>query len=746
MEIQLTAKKFLPEGDLAHEYNPLHNKLNEDGSVGDFITEEIDFNLNKPVNIECQPSYDGTVNLIINDDMNPPRIVNTRYTVLEDNRYKRIERNQTEQTNLYKEGVIDSQTRLFRNLNKIPKIELLNVTYHGQLKGGNYTFYLKLADNDFNKTDIVAESGLISIYKGTLEKLYSISGTLENERTDKAINIQINNIDTSFSKIFIYGRREFSDLNGIIKSETFIIRKPYKITSSSLLINIDGYEEIEDINEEELNIQYLTCTGVKTQAQVQNMLFFGNVQQTVIDNNNLQNLSYFIEAKCVQKEDSIGYINPETYTKQSLENIGKSEYYNPLQIYYSLGYWPTELYRFGIVYIFRDDSLSPVYNLRGCKFSNDNLVNFKYNSTYSEDAPYNSLKDAEGNIININKEDFFLGASLYLTNTKGVFKFPDWDVINFKEKKINPIGIEFTFNKDLIQELSSDKFKVKGFFFVRQRRIPTILAQAYTIGVDKTSYIPMLGKWNEKENKIQYFTESFINKSKTLTTSYEDRIIYANTKQSSGLLSVDAMVNKQLQSMFDNSEFLLEEKQSFDLDQKSSFGRYYFIKCNSNKENEKNQILSKLIYVPSDTPLKYVDDFGYSTRAGSSENAKDFKFFEEKNYDSENTKIVRGVYCPFVGTNQTLKDNTLYTIRISNYSQIYELNYFKIRGNDLSPFMAISPRYELKDKQLIHINEGLKVPTVFRGDCFTATVTVRINTNFIDSEVPINELIINPNT
>lgn len=83
---------------------------------------------------------------------------------------------------------------------------MLNISYYGQLKGGNYTFYLKLADNDFNKTDIIAESGLISIYKGTLEKLYSISGTLEDERTDKAINIQINNIDTSFSKIFIYGK------------------------------------------------------------------------------------------------------------------------------------------------------------------------------------------------------------------------------------------------------------------------------------------------------------------------------------------------------------------------------------------------------------------------------------------------------------------------------------------------------------------------------------------------------------
>lgn len=107
---------------------------------------------------------------------------------------------------------------------------------------------------------------------------------------------------------------------------------------------------------------------------------------------------------------------------------------------------------------------------------------------------------------------------------------------------------------------------------------------------------------------------------------------------------------------------------------------------------------------------------------------------------------------PFIGTNQNLRDNTLYTIRISNYSQTYETNYFKIRGNDLSPFMAISPRYELKDKELTKIKDENDhivkyiVPIVFRGDCFTSTTTIRLNTNFIDSEVPTNDMIVNPNT
>lgn len=767
-EIKLTVKKYKSEGDLAHEYNPLHNKLTADGTIDDFETPELQFDLNKPISIECQPSYDGTVNLIINDDLNPPRIINTTYSIIEDNKYRRILRNQTEQTNLYKEGMIDSQTRLFRNISKIPKIELLNIAYHGQLKGGNYTIYLKLADNDYNKTDIVAESGVISIFKGTLEKIYSISGTLESEKTDKAINLQINNIDTSFSKIFVYVRREYSDLNGILKTETYQIKKPYKIVGSTLSLTLDGYEEEVAINEEELNIKYNICTGVKTQAQVQNMLFFGNIQQTVIANDDLQNISYFIEAKCVQGKD-IGYINPDSYTRnKTADNIGKIEYYNPISIYYSLGYWPEELYRIGIVYIFTDDSLSSVYNLRGCKFSISNyedpfndklnhLKNFEYGSTQDANDYTQLYKDKTTKEVNIiNKEDFFLAGSSFLSNTKGVFKFPRINIQDHNNKSTKPIGLQFTLNEDLIEELS--KYKVKGFFFVRQKRIPNIIAQGYSIGVDKVSYIPMLFNQDSEGEKYPegfYFTESFINNKKVLSTSYKDRIIKTGSKQSSGLLCLDAMVNRQIQSMLDNSEFLLTKEFDFQLDQTSSFERTYQIKTPENTNNWNKNILntqSKLIYVPADTPLKYVDDYGFSTRAGSSEDVKDFRFFESKNYDRNNNKIVRGVYCPFIGTNQNLSNNSIYTIRINNYSQAYETQYFKVRGNDLSPFMAISPRYEIDDAEFIkNINENTQtydylVPTVFRGDCFTATVTIRINTNFIDSEVPTADTIVDPNS
>jgi hypothetical protein len=168
---------------------------------------------------------------------------------------------------------------LFRNIIKIPKLYFVELNHFGQLKGGNYTFYIKYADSDYNKTDIVCESGQVSIFKGNLYDITSISGTLQDERTDKSIKFKLDNIDQSFSRFYVYYTREYSDTNGFRLTETKLLTKPYDITSSSQELIINGFELEEIVTSEELNIQYNYVNNVKTQAQVQNILFFGNVQE-----------------------------------------------------------------------------------------------------------------------------------------------------------------------------------------------------------------------------------------------------------------------------------------------------------------------------------------------------------------------------------------------------------------------------------------------------------------------------------
>lgn len=735
-KIEISIKKYRQEGDLEHTYAALRNIVDTDNSIVEFNTDELSVDLNNPLSIECQPSYDGTVNLIINDDKNPPRIINSRFTKIEDGRYRIINRNQRQQTNLYNKTKIDSQTRLFRNVNKIPRFELIDIHNFGQLKGGNYTFYAKFADNDYNKTDVVAESGQISVFHGNEIRISSINGTLQDERTNKSIVLNLDNIDTSFSCVYLYYTREFSDTSGFRMTETVSLLKPYNIKNESLQITITGFEEEQLIDSSELNVQYNYVNNVKTQTQVQNMLFFGNVDTDITNDKDLQNISYFIEVSLNKSEESIGWVDSNYETFEN-DNLSQVEYYSPRNIYYKVGYWPDEIYRLGVVYIMNDDSLSPVYNLRGCEFKDlgESNIHDPYKELYT-------IENGEKKIVYINKDEFIYNGQ-YLDNTLGVFKNPeitsDRLVQSYDQKLTTPWYYKASFSKDVCSELR--KLKVKGAFIVRQKRIPTIIAQGLSVGIDSTSYIPML--WdnnykNEDNTTGAYITEGFLTNNRLLMDTFNNRQLSTKQKQSSGLLCLDACVTPLLQSTLDGSDFTLQAIHSNGNLNKSS--RHYNVAFSDDSVTDNfKSTTAQVIYVDSDIPAKVVNDLCFSTRAGSEEDVKKFGFFGDKNYKKDAYNYVRGIYCPFLGTNAGLKNNTIYNIKQKGYSTSYLKEYFKVRGNDQASFYAISDRYSLDDLEDRTLD-------VYRGDCYTNTVTIRLNRNFIDSSVPINDIIVDSKT
>lgn len=306
-EIKFKIFKYPNEGSFSHTYSPLQNIVESDGSITGFTIENFKLgDLNHPISIDCQPSYDGTVNLLMTDDLNPPRIINTRFSKIEDNRFKIIKRNQQNQTNLYKRENIEETTRLIKSTDCFPVIDLDGIETSGQLKGGIYTFYLRLSDEDDNKTNFLTESGQIIVYKGTVSSIGSIVGTMQNEVTDKTISLRISNLDKSYSRIYLYYTREFSDTNGVSQIEAMQLKDPIKFSSETELVNITGYEDTVEVTVNELNIQYNLITAAKTEAQVQNMLFFGNVQKNNINVSELQKWSYKVRVTLKQSSESIG--------------------------------------------------------------------------------------------------------------------------------------------------------------------------------------------------------------------------------------------------------------------------------------------------------------------------------------------------------------------------------------------------------------------------------------------------------
>lgn len=478
--LEIKNQAYAEDLKLENNYKPLWNFGSDSLNREDFNTDALNFDLEHPVNIEIQPSYDGSVNLILNDDKNEPRIINSGFSIYENRKVRLVKRDQTEETNFYIPNKFYTQTRLKKVVNKIPRFELVDVLSTGQLKGGNYTFYLKMADGDFNKSDIVAESGQVSIFKGNPDSINSISGTLLNETTDKAIQLKIRNIDESYSNFYILYSREYSDLQGIRMYDCRELTKPFSITDKNLKLEedgtysfslqIDGTEEEQQISEEELNIEYIPINTAKTQAQQQNMLFLGNISSSTSDYKALQEIAYKVKVTLKQSDNSVGWVKADYKT----ENKG-SEYYDPKNIYSFLGYWPEEFYRFGIVFIRDDDTVTPAFNIIGKSFKNiDDSTDPNIDIEWDNFANENYI---------VKDKEFY--------NKNGVFKNPKPEgnkVQNYDSQEVYPWYYEF----ELDANDALSKLGIKGYFYVRQKRVPTILCQGMAISIDKTGHTPML--------------------------------------------------------------------------------------------------------------------------------------------------------------------------------------------------------------------------------------------------------------
>lgn len=446
-----------------------------------------------PVTIEVQPSYDGSVNLILNDNKNVQRLINSGFAVLGDGKGKFTKRNQNVRTNYYDLDKVDLQTRLINTSTKFTHIDLGSgdnstndgVQFGGELNGGNYTFYLKYGDEDGNQTDIICESGTISIFKGTPGDPFSMSGAFANEKTDKSIYLTIKDVDTNYSNIYLYYTREYCDLNGYRLVEAKALIDPYQINSESKEILITGVEREEDISIEELNVAYYSVSSAKAIAQQQNMLFLGNIKQGVPDTAKLQNLSYRVIVGINQTEN-VGYVEEKGY-----KTTDSAEYYSPKNIYYKLGYWPNELYRFGIVYIKEDGTKTDAFNLYGCAFR--------------DSGDTNATSEHQLDVTKVEDNDVFVVGGSYRENIKGVFKLPSMSLYS-TNSLFYPIGLSFTIPSEVQLELA--ELGIVGYFIVRQKRIPITICQGFSVGISENAYIPML-YWQDSDNG-GYAAESFI--------------------------------------------------------------------------------------------------------------------------------------------------------------------------------------------------------------------------------------------
>ena len=509
--------------------------LREAGELVDFITNELSFDLSHPVEILPQYSYDGSVNLILNDGLNIPRLINSRFTVTGKNTYKVIDRKGDNDTNIYDQGEqFDVDTSLFKNVNKIPKLEYLG-TSNGNMKIGNYHFYFKYADADGNESDWVAESGLVSVFIGNTPQ--SVNTGIRDENSIKSVRFRLSNIDIGYSFVKVYYTRYSADIDSNFVVQAKRIDKNFIVNNSgTCMILVTGDEDETTITLEEINSSFDIIQNAQTQCTAANRLFMANIHKSKVEYDILSKLSLcFCPYKAEEKYPLNGDGINETYDIYS----NSDGYYDSQYIYDKTGYWPGELYRIGVVYILKDGSLSPVFNIRGAtEIPVKNLGGDSVSTIYKVERDFidgNSLENVLKS-IEYSEEDFMIvGGTANNENAKGVIQLDAKP--NSTTDPFPILGINITANHTVITEL---KKYVKGFFFVRQKRIPLTLAQGVVVGLDNESRTPTIptlaGVISDIDTTNSYVETSDINDINFISEGFLTRYRFTLKKKDTGAL------------------------------------------------------------------------------------------------------------------------------------------------------------------------------------------------------------------
>jgi hypothetical protein len=745
-----------PYGNIVYEYNPLRNyrlssdtvingELVEAGSIVDLDTDGFNFSLNNPLEIDAQSSYDGSVNLIFNDNRNIPRLVNSRFSVLQNNTYEVVDRIGNNDTNLYDSEQFDLDTSLYKRVNTIPTITFNSVLPSGNLKVGNYVIYIKYADADGNETDFVGESGIISCFIGGDRDPFSIDGGFRDQLASKSISLTVSDIDSSYDYIKVYYTRSTSDVDSNRVVTAHEIDRKFPVRNNNCNVIITGSEETKDIPVSDINIQYSIIDKAKSQTVCQNMLFLGNsckpdMMYKDLSDISLRLLPYLIES------DSERFIGKTSYDYSDLSDQSYShEYYNTLNIYNKVGYWNEEIYRFGVVYIMKDGSLSPVYNIRG----KNGIPKFEeLQSAYLQSDLWKYENNEKvRNYIPIDESTFDVSGTSYLENAKGVLR------INTDSDSRKVYGIGIAIPTEVSEYLNT---LVQGLFIVRQKRIPTILAQAYVMPRDLEAEVPLINYGGS------YIAERFLDNDRKLNESYLPRLYtisdMARVNRSAKVAICPEYDVRQsyFNHLFTGTEYVVRkadiQPSMTTLSRDIYNDRHYYVD-NYYGRREEQFSRAKIIGVGDNVPIAAVEDYNFRGRAGEAEEGFRFRYIESKNKEKEATNLIRGAYSPYLGIiGDQVTIGSIINIYIPGYSEAQMSTYFNTRYEDNSPYYSVSSRLSLANiDSLLSLQKAggdLYTYTVpcYRGDCYICNFTHRLNRNFQDPSAPTNDEVVDENT
>lgn len=511
--------ELVTAGNLINKYQPLRVYYGDFlGQLPtDLISQHFNLSLDNPSELELQDSYDGTLNIIVNDrGHNPALLINSGFAVQppavdaadDYGAYQLIVRQGAAQTNRYQAADFTSRLRLHPKSGSLAKAYVTGIADGGRLLGGQYRYYFCYADADGNETGIFAEAGPVPVF--TAATPADAHGARDGEPTTQRVILQLSQLDATFGFVRVRYVRRSGEPSALAQAYELVQRLP--ITPAGTVdFTHTGYEEQAGLSAEQLAATAGSLSRFTTMAQAANRLLVAGIRQDGVDDSVLMDFARSLRLGHQQvslpgvpgvdsSTDASGTsaAAPSLYTPLNLTGFSgnamgftpysdsravwsQGGHLNPLNATYRLGYPSGEAVAFGVRFILTDYSVSDTYPLTGL----DNLRGGVSYATLDALAPGSAFRDDGWTDL--------LGAGEAF-NQRGVYRFPLANAGGLQpllaagSNAVNILAAQLTVAGRSIPQAVRDK--AVGVQFMRAARVPNRLVQGYALPTLRSAITP----------------------------------------------------------------------------------------------------------------------------------------------------------------------------------------------------------------------------------------------------------------
>jgi len=223
----------------------------------------------------------------------------------------------------------------------------------GTINTGSLSIVLRYSDRDFNPTSWFTQTAPIYVVDENYGNDYEQIDGAVDRTVNKSYEFRFDDIDQSYEYVEI-GMVEYATETGEASAAYYIERIP--ITGSSMRYLYKGVDQntSEEIDLSDVRVSKVDYKKVRHLTQYDNTLILGNLESTDFPHAALQQAALDITAKY--------FVGPKVADSSAANHYSPK---SPKHSYSTEGYMRDEVYAFGIVWVRKDGTESPVYHIPG---------------------------------------------------------------------------------------------------------------------------------------------------------------------------------------------------------------------------------------------------------------------------------------------------------------------------------------------------------------------------------------------